>query len=131
MPAKKTITPADGTAAVNEYMAKLVHPLKDEIQAVREIILAADKNIAERVKWNAPSFYHKEDMVTFNHRTNEHVHLVFHHPHIVNIQSPLLEGDYKDRRMTYLKDMAAVKANKAELTRIIIELVRYLDANLS
>lgn len=112
---------------VNEYMSKLDHPLKAEIEAVRTIIKNSNRNIAERVKWNAPSYYYKEDIVTFNLRAPKHVHLVFHHPLIVHIKSGLLEGDYKDRRMMYLRDMQEVKTNKKELEDIINELVRFID----
>ncbi|MGB7815828.1 MAG: hypothetical protein WBL28_05710 [Methylotenera sp.] len=45
------------TITVHDFMANLAHPLKAEIEAVRSIILAADANISECVKWNAPSFY--------------------------------------------------------------------------
>lgn len=112
---------------VSEYMDKLNHPLKVEIETVRKIIKGSDKRISERIKWNAPSYYYKEDMVTFNHRNQKAVHLVFHHPAIVKIKSPLLLGDYKDRRMTYFKDMKDVKVNKKELVRIMNELVKRID----
>ncbi|MES2704458.1 MAG: DUF1801 domain-containing protein [Bacteroidota bacterium] len=115
------------TEAVNEYMQKLEHPLKAEIEAVRSIILKADKKLAERVKWSAPSFYYKHDLATFNHRATKHVHLVFHHIAITRIPSALLEGDYKDRRMVYLKDMKDVKAKKKELDSIFKQLVRMMD----
>ena len=123
--ATKKLKPTD-EELVNDWMTKLEHPLKAEIDAVRKIIKDSNKNIHERIKWNAPSYYSKEDIVTFNHRTTEHVHLIFHHPAIVKIKSALLEGDYKDRRMVYLPDMKAVKANKKELQRIINESVQLI-----
>lgn len=46
------------------FMAKLEHPLKDEMESVRTIILNANGNVAERINGNAPSYYHKEDMLT-------------------------------------------------------------------
>ena len=112
---------------VSEYMDKLKHPLKAEMEAVRSIIKKANSKIAERIKWNAPSYYYKEDLVTFNHRATGHVHLVFHHASIVNIESDLLQGDYKDRRMMYMKNMKEVEANEKELSRIINELVNTID----
>lgn len=114
---------------VSEYMAKLKHPLFVEIEAVRKIIKGSDKRISERIKWNAPSYYYKEDMVTFNHRNQKAVHLVFHNPAIVKIKSPLLLGDYKDRRMTYFKDLKEIKANKKELERIMTGLIKQIDKN--
>jgi len=112
---------------VAEYMDKLDHPLKAEIEAVRTIIKNANSKIAERIKWNAPSYYYKDDLVTFNHRDNNRVHLVFHHPEIVHISSPLLQGDYKDRRMLYLQNMQQVKTQKKELEKIMNELIKRID----
>lgn len=101
-----------GPEIVNDYMSRLQHPLKAEIEAVRVIIKNANSRISERIKWNAPSYYYKEDLVTFNHRATKHVHLVFHHKMIVNIKSDLLEGDYKDRRMVYFVSMNDIKLKK-------------------
>lgn len=112
---------------VQHYMDALEHPLKTEIEAVRAIIKSADPKISERIKWNAPSYYYQEDMVTFNHRATDQVHLVFHHPFIVQIDSALLLGDYKDRRMMYFKDMVSVEAHKNELEKIMQTLVQHID----
>ena len=108
---------------VSEYMKLLVHPLKKEMEAVREIIKNSNPNIAERIKWNAPSYYYKEDLATFNPRAQQHIHIVFHHKSIPEIKSDLLEGDYKDRRMMYLRNMKEIKQHKKELERIMNELV--------
>lgn len=122
---KKNVNDTEG---VNLYMEQLDHPLKAEVEAIRAIILKATEGINERVKWNAPSFFYKdEDMVTFMLRAKQHVHLVFHHPYIVEIGSPLLEGDYKDRRMLYLADMETVKQYEQELTRIMQSLTNHID----
>ena len=117
----------NNTSAVDVLVAALKHPLHDEIEAVRSIVLNADKRIQERVKWNAPSYYCPEDILTIHVKATKHVHLIFHHAQIVNITSPLLEGDYKDRRMMYLADMTAIKAHKKELTRILKELVTLVN----
>lgn len=112
---------------VNENMSKLQHPLKAEMEAVRAIIKNANSKIAERIKWNAPSYYYKEDLVTFNHRATKHVHLVFHHQMIVNIKLDLLEGDYKDRRMMYFINMNDIGLKEKELERIMNEMVEFID----
>ena len=109
------------------YMNSLKHPLKSEMEAVRNIIKKADARINERIKWNAPSYYYKDDMVTFNAWAKDNVHLVFHHPFIVKIKSPSLEGDYDSRRMMYFNDMKEVKKKKSELQRIIRELIKMID----
>ena len=113
------------TEKVNEFMARLNHPFKAEVQAVREIIKSVNRNITEEIKWNAPSFNYKgEYLVTFNLRETKRIHLVFHNPMIPKIKSQLLEGDYADRRMAYLSDMQDIKAKKTELQRVLKQLVK-------
>jgi hypothetical protein len=128
---KKPKTPiqpeASDTAGVDAYMKKLKHPLKAEIEVVRSIIKGADKRIAERVKWNAPSFFFVEDMVTFNHRNEQLVQLVFHHPSIVRIPSDRLLGKYKDRRLMHFSDMKEIRKYKKELQTIMRSLIKLID----
>jgi hypothetical protein len=112
---------------VGSWMKALNHPMKAEIEAVRKIIKGADKRIGERIKWAAPSYYYKEDLVTFNHRSQDRVHLVFHHIAITGIDSPLLEGDYEDRRMIYFDSIVHIKANQQELERIVRALVNAVE----
>ena len=112
---------------VQEFMTQLDHPLKSEIEAVRTIIKNANSKIAERIKWAAPSYYYKEDLVTFNPRNQGLVHLIFHHPAIEKISSPILEGNYVSRRMTYLHNMAEIETHKAEIERILNELISFID----
>jgi uncharacterized protein YdhG (YjbR/CyaY superfamily) len=112
---------------VEAYMTALEHPLKAEIEAVRKIIRSVSDKISERIKWNAPSYYYKEDFVTFNPRATNHVHLVFHHPSIETIKSDLLEGDYIGRRMAYFTNMKEVKAKEKELVKVVRELLAVQD----
>ena len=122
----KSVKPTD-EEKVAAYMKKLKHPLKPETDAVRAIIKNSSKKLSERIKWNAPSYYYKEDLVTFNHYKARFILLVFHNPAIVKIRSPLLTGDYKDRRLIYFDNMKAIKDNKKELERIMNELVNAMD----
>jgi hypothetical protein len=114
---------------VDEYMDKLDHPFKAEVQAVREIIKGVHPGIIEQVKWNAPSFSFKDYgyIATFNLRTQQHVHLIFHNPAIASIKSEILEGNYPDRRMVYFADMNDVKAKQAALEYVVGELVKRMD----
>lgn len=112
------------TSAVDAFLQKLDHPLKAEIHALRKIIQSASSEITEQIKWNAPSYsYRGEYLVTFNLRDKKRIHLVFHNPMIANIKSPLLEGDYVDRRMAFFTDMNQIKSDKAELVQVLKQLV--------
>jgi len=122
---KKPGTTPDRTEEVNEFMEELDHPLKAEVQMIREIIKGVDKDITEQIKWKAPSFsYEGEYLVTFNLRTTEHIHLVFHHPMIASVKSNLLEGDYKDRRMAYFLDEKDIRAKRPALERALKDLIK-------
>lgn len=110
---------------VDAFLQKLNHPLKAEIEALRKIIRSASSEVTEQVKWNAPSYsYRGQYLVTFNLREMERIHLVFHNPMIAQINSPLLEGDYVDRRMAYFSDMQDIKSRKAKLVQVLKQLIK-------
>ena len=113
---------------VDAFMAKLDHPFKAEVQAVRDIIKGVNPKITEQIKWAAPSFSYSDYIVTFNLRATQHVHLVFHNPAIASIQSEILEGNYPDRRMTYLTSMDDVQAKQAKLEYVVRMLIEIMDA---
>ncbi|MBK8030244.1 MAG: DUF1801 domain-containing protein [Chloroflexi bacterium] len=116
--------------SVDDFMAALMHPFKAEVQALRDIIKGVDPRITEQIKWNAPSYRFTDYICTFHLHATQHVHLVFHNPAIASIPSPILEGDYVDRRMAYFKSMADVDANRAELEHVVRSLVEKMDTAL-
>lgn len=122
---KRVISPVEGTKKVDEFMDKLDHPLKAEIQAVRDIIKSVNKDITEEIKWKAPSFSYKgEYLVTFNLWEKGHIHLVFHNPEISKVKSKLLEGDYDHRRMAHFADKDDIKAKKPTLEKVLKDLIK-------
>jgi uncharacterized protein YdhG (YjbR/CyaY superfamily) len=115
----------ESTEQVNQFMDKLDHPLKAEVEMVREIIKNANPDITEQIKWNAPSFsYRGETLVTFNLWEKQKIHLVFHNPMIAKVKSRLLEGDYDDRRMAHLSDRQDIETKKAVLEKALKDLIR-------
>lgn len=113
---------------VNDWMDKLDASFKPSINAVRKIIRTAAAKLTERIKWNAPSYYYKEDIVTFGPtKVKDKIILVFHHPGIVKIRSELLQGTYKDRRLVYLNSIKEIKDAQKELEIIIKESVAMID----
>jgi uncharacterized protein YdhG (YjbR/CyaY superfamily) len=122
---KKQNTKLDGTEEVDRFLEELDHPLKAEVQMIREIIKNVNNEITEQIKWKAPSFSYKgEYLVTFNLRDQQKIHLVFHNPQIANVKSKLLEGDYEDRRMAYFADENDVKAKKAAFEKALRDLIK-------
>lgn len=116
------------TPEIDAFIQAQNHPLQAEIELVRSIILAADPDITEHVKWNAPSFcYHGEDRVTFNLRAKQGVQLVFHRGAKVKASqgfefkdpAGLLEWVAKDRALANFKDAKDVKSKKKALTEVV------------
>ncbi len=127
----EVIAPVEsGTVVVDAYMRDIDHPFKAEMEAVRAIILAASPKVAERIKWNAPSFFYKEDLGAFHPRASEFAHLVLLFPNGAGIpaKSSLLEGTQKDRREAKFSSLADVEAKKSALTKLVKEWVKLRDA---
>ena len=122
---KKAKSSARHADEVAEFMENLDHPLKEEVQLVREIIQNVDSAISEQIKWNAPSFsFQGEYLVTFNLRAKDRIHLVFHNPMIAKVKSPLLEGNYPDRRMAYFADRSEIQAKRQSLEKALKDLIK-------
>jgi len=116
-----TLSPVDDAAIVDAYMHDVDHPFKAEMQAIRQIILGASPKISERIKWNAPSFYYKQDLGAFNPRATEYAHLILLFPDGQSIDEAgdLLEGKHKDRREAKFRSLDDVAAKKPALERLV------------
>lgn len=132
--AAKTSKPS-GHQLVAEFMDNLVHPFKNEIEEVRQIILSADPQISEHIKWNAPSFrYNGDDRVTFHLRGKGYFQLIFHcgakvkehagNGRMIEDDSGLLEWAANDRAIAKFTGMDDVKAKKEKLAEVIGKWIR-------
>lgn len=108
---------------VDEFMSSLDYPLKAEVEALRTIIKNVDSRLTERIKWNAPSYFIQDDLLTFNLHVAKQIRLVLHHPAIVKVQSSLLKGNYPDRRLMYFSSMEEVVTQKSEFEQILKEYI--------
>lgn len=126
----------NNSSKVDEFMVSLEHPLKVEIEAVRALILGADKRINESVKWNAPSFYIKEHFATFKLRPMETIQVVFHtgakvRADITDVDiddpSGLLKWVAKDRGVATLADMKDIESKKIALIAVVRGWIEHMD----
>ena len=108
-------------SAVEAYFREIDHPFKAEMEAVRAIVLAVSDKISERIKWNAPSFYYKEDLGAFNPRATEYAHLILLFPDGAGMddKSGLLEGNHKDRREAKFHSLDDVKNKRRALEKLV------------
>jgi uncharacterized protein YdhG (YjbR/CyaY superfamily) len=110
---------------VEEFMEKLNHPFKSEVQVLRRMIKGVQKEIDEEIKWNAPSFsYRGEYLVTFNLWEKNRIHLVFHNHEIAKVKSSLLEGKYDHRRMAYFTGLKDINSKRFAFEKVLKDLIR-------
>jgi hypothetical protein len=136
----QTTTKSSEPDKVDEFMERLAHPLTDVVGALRQIILAADPEIGEEIKWNAPTFFYtgamkpsdpkqyKRYLVVFNLFKKDCIRLVFWGGAKVNDKSGFLEGDYADgMRLALFRSMQDVKSKKKVLQYTLREQLKHLD----
>ena len=119
-----------GKELVSAYIEALNEPTKEIVATLRQIILSTDAEIAEEIKWNAPSFYYSGVIKPFDPKEyrrhiivmnlHRRILLVFPSGAKIDNSSGLLTGDYKDgRRLVEVKSMEDVKSITTELQAAI------------
>jgi uncharacterized protein YdhG (YjbR/CyaY superfamily) len=121
-PAKTKSSKPGEEEKISIYLDKLDDNTKAGVEVIRKAIKNAGPLLDERIKWNAPSYHYKElDLLTFGPHKDNKLMLVFHHPAIVKIKSPLLEGTYKDRRLMHFHGKTDISRKMKDLENIIRE----------
>ncbi len=137
MPKEKDINDSE---SVNAYIQKMDIVLGTLVDTIRQIILSADREIGERIKWNSPSFFYmgamkpfnpkeyKRELIVFNLYKKDYVLLVLPGGAKLKDATGLLEGDYKDgRRLVKIYDIADAKAKQKPLQRLIKQWLKMID----
>lgn len=105
------------------------HPLRKEIDALRTIIIAADKSIEEGVKWNTASYRTTDWFATLNGPKHVKEPMVILHAgakakgmvlkDCIPDPAGLLKWLGNDRAQIIFKDGKDVSAKKAALTAVL------------
>jgi uncharacterized protein YdeI (YjbR/CyaY-like superfamily) len=112
---------------VDDYLKKKKHPLTEEIQRVREIILSTHKDIEETIKWSSPTFIYKGNMASYFMNAKKHVSLMFHKGAFINDNTGLLKGDGKEGRTAKFENMADIEKRKKDLQAVVKEWIKLQD----
>ena len=114
---------------VDAFLASLQHPLMAEIEQIRTIVKAANTDLEENVKWNAPNFtLNGEDYITMSLHNEKKIQVIFHRgakkqtiPDVKWIEdtSGMLDWKTNDRAIATFKKMADIEAQKDHFTGII------------
>jgi len=122
------------TAAVDEFMARLNHPHKAAIQALRLSIRSSHPSIKEGIKWNAPSFRTTEFFATTHLHAKTGIGLILHRGAknrkgaevVIKDPAGLLTWLAKDRAMIQFADLHEVRARRATLQRLVRQWIRFV-----
>lgn len=116
---------------VSAFISKLEPALAGLIEDIRQIVLSADREIGEQIKWNSPSFFYTGEMKSFNPKEYKrdilvlnirkgYALLVFPTGAVIKDTTGLLEGVYADgRRMITFKTLEQIKERAKDLQRVI------------
>lgn len=114
---------------VTRFLDELNHPLRPEIEALRQIILDANAMLEENIKWNGPNYaVGAEDRITMRIQPPKQIQLVFHRgakvkeqpkERLVQDASGLLVWRENDRAIASFKNMEAVEAGREALSAIV------------
>jgi len=127
--------PESGTAAVDAFVDALAAPRRDEVEALRWIVLGVDPEIGEGIKWNAPSFHTSEHFATMNLRAADGVTMVLHlgakvrtPPPAVRVDDPLgmLEWKSPDRATVHFADLDTIRIRQGAFAQILRGWMTYL-----
>ena len=122
------VSPTNRSKPVDAFLDALVHARKDEIEAVRALILGASGDITERVKWNAPSFcVDGDDRVTLRLQRRDQLQLIFHRGakakdatgFVFEDPSGLIEWAASDRGVLTVRDRADLAAKQDAIATLV------------
>jgi uncharacterized protein YdhG (YjbR/CyaY superfamily) len=104
---------------VDAWFARYDNPMKDVVQRIRTIILAADPRVEECIKWQAPTFTFAGNLASFFPRSKQHASLMFHQGAQIPGSHPRLEGSGGSGRTLKLGSVAEADAARGDLERIV------------
>lgn len=121
---------------VTLFLDEQNHPLRKEIEELRDSILSANKKLTENIKWNGPNYcFENEDRITMRimPTTIQHLQLICHRgskkadqpkERIIENKSKLLVWKENDRAIATFKNLIDIKNSKTELNKIINDWIK-------
>jgi hypothetical protein len=104
---------------VDEWFAKLNHPLKAVMMQTRDMILAADPRMSESIKWSTPTFDYKGNLLSIQPRAKQFVSLLVHQGAEIPGTHPRLLGDSRLARTMRFTDKDDLDAQRGDLETLV------------
>jgi hypothetical protein len=113
---------------VTLFLDELQHPLRKEIELLRNIILTTNVSISENIKWNGPNYvFENNDRITMRVQPKQ-IQLIFHRgakvleqpkEKLINDDSGMLVWKTNDRAIATFKNLDEISSNSATLVDIV------------
>lgn len=111
---------------VDAWLKTLRHPRKDELETLRQLILAVSPTIQEGFKWSSPSFRTTDYFATINVSGKDYLRLILHAGAktknlVLQIADPdgLLQWLGKERALVTIRDAVDLRAKRKALAVIV------------
>jgi uncharacterized protein YdeI (YjbR/CyaY-like superfamily) len=118
---------------VIQFLDSSEHPMRNEIEELRKIIMTTGIPFKENIKWSGPNYsIHKQDRVTIRINPTKQIQLIFHRGAKTQEQpkDKLIADDYNildwksnDRAVASFKNMDEIIRKKEDLQKIITKWV--------
>jgi hypothetical protein len=119
---------------VTEFLDNQMHPLRAEIEALREIILRAEPTLKEGIKWNGPNYsLNGEDRITMRLNPPKQIQIIFHRGAKVKTQpeNRLIDGNYpfltwkeNDRAIATFKGLDDIQQFSEPFREVVIKWIK-------
>lgn len=116
---------------VTAFLDEQNHSFRNEIEQLRIIILSADGNLTENIKWNGPNYcFENEDRITMRIQppTTKQIQIIFHRgakkqeqpkDKLIKESAKLLIWKENDRAIATFKNMTEIENAKTQLRKIV------------
>ncbi len=122
---------------VTSFLDSTKPPLRDEIDALRTIIMSTGLNLAESIKWNAPNYsINGNDRITLRIDSPKQIQIIFHRGAKVQTQPTerILSNKYSillwkenDRAIASFKNLNEIQENSKMIKEIVINWIEALN----
>ncbi len=119
---------------VTDFLDKINHPMRAEIEYIRQLILNSNSNLSENIKWNGPNYFiGSEDRITLRINPLNQIQVIFHRGAKKKEQpkEKLLEDKYNlltwkenDRAIITFKSLKEIEDNSEIFKEIVIKWIK-------
>lgn len=116
-------------AEVTQFLEELNHPFRKEIEALRMVLLTANPELTENIKWNGPNYCYKgEDRITMKIQPPKVIQLIFHRGakvltqpenKLIEDNSGVLSWKGNDRAVATFNNIDDITSHKKDLIQIV------------